>query len=120
MAAVTIYVVGSIQPAAVLASQLATPCVAVLGDDEAHTPVNDRNALDVGRASCRTAVDVLFPLMVPSQSVTGGARLGEDGGSDIEWGIVVSIVVDALLLVEGGLCTMTARIAGLVAAKTDV
>ena len=113
MAAERVYVVGSIQlgvvdAADVLASRLVTPCEAVPDDDDAlHMLEDDRNALDVVPASCRMAVDVLFPLMIPCQSAIGDgdARLGEDDESDILPVIVVLIAVVVLLLVEDDLDT---------------
>jgi len=94
--------------------------VAVSDDDEVRTLVDDRNALEVVTASCRMVVDGLFPLMTPYQSVSGGARLWEDGASDTKSVIVVLRSVGALLLVEGDPDTLIARTAVLVVTKTDV
>jgi len=126
MAVVRVFVVRNIQPAAdvvvVQASQLGTPDEAVSGDDVVHMLVDDRNALDVVLASRRTAVDGLFPLMIPCQSVIddADARLGEDSASDIESAIVFLTDVIVLLLVWDDSGTSTATMAVLVAARMDV
>jgi len=121
-----LYVVDSIQPAVVdaaadvLVSRLVIPNEAVLDDDALHMLVESRNALDVVPASCHMAVAESCPSMTPCQNVIDDARVGEDGESDTESAIVVWRAAGVLLLVEGGLYTLTARIAALVATRMDV
>ena len=121
MLVVRICVDGSIllAVAVVLSSRLGTPCEVVV-DDEVRMLVDDQGILDVVMASCRMAVDVLFPWMIPYQNETGGARPGEDDESDTKSVIVVLRSVGALLLVEGDPDTLIARTAVLVVTKTDV
>ena len=125
MPAVMLHVVDSIQLAVVdaadvLASRLVIPNEAVPDDDALHMLVENRNALDVVPASRHMAVAESFPSRIPCQNVIDDARGGEDGESDIESAIVVLRAAAVLLLVEGDLDTLIARIVALVATRMDV